>query len=146
MEDRRIDKSTIPRENPFRVPEAYFDSLEDRIEELIPAKTREDRRPARQLIRLLKPVAGLAASFALAFLLIHYPLSKILPNYSEGKASTPDGVAEEEVLLDYELFNERVFYHALTSPEDISGFETDTLMTYLSAELDDYDMLTEIMN
>lgn len=148
MQERWTDNSKFPRENPFDVPEGYFDVMEDRIEGRI--RTAEGKRslPGQKLILMVKPILGLAASFALAFLLIYYPISKILPWYSARQAGekTEEIKLDEVLLTDYRYLDEGIFFLALTSQEEPNEFESDEIISFLSSELDDYEVYSEIVN
>lgn len=147
MQERWTDNSKFPRENPFDVPEGYFEMIEDRIEGKIQA-AEGGRLHGNRLILTVKPVLGLAASFALAFLLIYYPISKILPWYMAkyDAEKNKEIKLDEKFLTDYGYLDERTFFLALTSQEDPSEFETDEIISFLSSELDDYEVYAEIIN
>ncbi len=141
------DNSKYSRENPFDVPEGYFDTMEDRIEERIRAEENEGA-PGQKFIRIIKPILGLAASFALAFLLIYYPITKILSKYT---GETIDQTGErtklnEELLTGCGYLDENMFFLALTSKEETADFESDEILSFLTSELDDYEVYAEIIN
>lgn len=58
--------SKSPQKNPFKVPENYFDTLNDKIQERIEA---EEQPQKRDVIQILKPYLWMAASVA-GFVLI----------------------------------------------------------------------------
>ena len=141
------DNSKYSRENPFDVPEGYFDMVEDRVEERIMAEESESTR-GQKLIRMVMPILGLAASFALAFLLIYYPVTKILPKYTAGTTGQQSERTklDEELLTDYGYLDENTFFLALTSKEEPADFESDEVLSFLTSELDDYEVYAEIIN
>jgi len=63
--------------NPFRTPEGYFGSIEDRIMGAIEQQSKPKNKTSR-MIRFLKPALGLAASFTLVYLLVYYPINVLL--------------------------------------------------------------------
>ncbi len=145
MQEKITDKSKYSGESPFGVPEGYFDFIEDRIEERI---RREESSGGQKLIRMLKPVLGLAASFALAFLLIYYPVTTILKkNYPDQYVSKQDqeNLIREEILSNSRYLDENTFYNALINQEDTLSFKSDEIITYLSEELNDYEVYAEIL-
>lgn len=141
------DPSKYSRENPFDVPEGYFEMVEDRIEERIRAEETESTR-GQHFVRMVKPILGLAASFALAFLLIYYPVTKILPKYMAGTTGQHSEKTKlnEEFLGDYGYFDENTFFLALTSKEEPAEFESEEVLSFLTSELDDYEVYAEIIN
>ena len=54
-------------DNPFRMPEGYLDSFEDRLMARLAAEETEATQPKRPVWRILKPALTLAAMFALIF-------------------------------------------------------------------------------
>lgn len=60
------DLSQFPKKNPFKVPENYFDSLSENIQERIEV---EENPPKRELSPILKPYLWMAAS-VIGFVLI----------------------------------------------------------------------------
>jgi hypothetical protein len=147
MQKRMADNSKFPRENPFKVPEGYFDTIEDRIEERIRG-TEKKSLSNQKFILILKPILGLAASFALAFLLIYYPISKILPWYTAKHAAekTEETKLNEELIAGSGYLDERTFFLALTAQENPTDFESDEIISFLTSELNDYEIYAEIMN
>ncbi|MEL7588221.1 MAG: hypothetical protein AAGU19_16045 [Prolixibacteraceae bacterium] len=147
MQEKRTDYSKFGDKNPFGVPEGYFDALEDRVAGRI-GMTGEKATSGLKFIRMVKPLLGLAASFALAFLLIYYPVSKILPWYANNQSGvgTEENNLQEEFLSDCSVLDDRSFFLALTTPEDTKKLESDEIISFLSDELDDYEVYSEIIN
>jgi len=147
MQDIWTNHSKHPKENPFDVPAGYFDMLEDRIEGRIRA-TEKEQNTGKKIIRLLKPMLGLAASFALIFLLVHYPLSRFLPWYMANHSTeqTNEEKPEEEFLANTSDLDESSFFRALTTQDNATNFESEEIISLLSSELNDYDVYAEIIN
>ncbi|MGV8096828.1 MAG: hypothetical protein AB2L24_33650 [Mangrovibacterium sp.] len=141
------DNSKFPKENPFEVPEGYFDAIEDRIEERIRG-AEKGNHSNQKFVLIIKPILGLAASFAIAFLLIYYPINKILPWYTAKHAGekTEETNLNEELIAGYGYLDERTFFLALTTQESPTDFESDEIISFLSSELNDYEVYSEIMN
>ena len=147
MQDIWTNHSKQPKDNPFDVPAGYFDMLEDRIEGRIRA-TEKERTPRQKIIQLFKPLLGLAASFALIFLLVHYPLSKFLPWYMANHLTEQTNTEnpEEEFLSNTSNIDESSFFQALTTKDNAANFESEEIISLLSSELNDYDVYAEIIN
>lgn len=137
----------LPKDNPFEVPEGYFETLEDRIQAKITAETSLPTRK-QKVIQLVKPILGLAASFALVFLLVHYPISKFMPWYAaqQGSEQTDEFQMEEEYFTSASFTDGYALLQALNNSENNHEFETTEIITFLSTELNDYEIFAEIIN
>lgn len=94
-----IDFEGLDKTNPFKAPEGYFDSLTDRIMDKVEEEGRV--KPATKVIRLLKPVLAMAASFTLIFMLIYFPVKTWGPNLASN-----DNEQIDEQILDYYFFSD----------------------------------------
>ena len=81
-QDKKSTLSNISNENPFRVPNQYFDDFSARLQARIEAEKEVVPDQPNRFIRILKPALGLAASFALIFLLVYWPVKTFTPNQS----------------------------------------------------------------
>ena len=143
-------KDLSPRP-PFKVPDDYFDTLEDRIEARISNEAKNISTKGR-LIRMIKPVFAMAASFALIFILVYYPLSIFLPDYLARNADLPvvkkNTFPEEEALLSYILFSEQSFYDVLngeTEPEE-NEVNAEDMLNYLTTAMNETEIYAELKN
>lgn len=136
---------------PFAVPDGYFDTLEDRIEARIAEET-NTISPKGKLIRMLKPILGMAASFAVIFLLVYYPLSVFLPGYLAKNAEEPaaknETFAEEEALYSYLLVSEQSLYDILNAETEQTGGEVtaDEMLDYLATAMNETEIYAEFKN
>ena len=142
--------SEFPKNNPFGVPEGYFEMLEERIV----ARIEEEERgltPKMKVIRLVKPLLGLAASFVLVYLLVSYPLRTLMPvqmatqSTEEANATgeyIPD--VEKDILADPFFVEETAFFEALTNEETTVDFDDDEIMSIVASEMDDYAVYAEL--
>jgi len=130
-------------ENPFKVPEGYFDSLQDRIEARIEAEETTLTKK-QQVLRILKPVLTMAASFALAFLLLYYPIRRLIPEYIESHqaTNTNDMPTDEDILIG--LMDDTFFYESLNEEPNTSTSNNEEVLAYLSVEMSDYEVLNEL--
>ena len=84
-EDKHIDlMAGLSKEQPFKVPDGYFENFEERLKERMQHESITPRKEVR-VIKMLKPILWLAAGFLLVFLLVYYPMSRILPYYMSEK-------------------------------------------------------------
>lgn len=138
-----------PKTNPFRTPDYYFESLEDRIMGNIEDKAKKKSSPAR-LIQFLKPALGLAASFTLVYLLVYYPINTFL--LKPTAETTIADTITSDLLTNYSInlasIDENSLINAIFSDETNNLAETnpDELLAYLSTGLNDVEIYTEIQN
>lgn len=138
-----------PKTNPFRTPDYYFESLEDRIMGNIEDKMKKKSSSAR-LIQFLKPALGLAASFTLVYLLVYYPINTFL--LKPTAETTITDTITSDLLTDYSInlasIDENSLINAIFSDETNNLAETnpDELLAYLSTGLNDVEIYTEIQN
>jgi hypothetical protein len=124
-------------DNPFRMPEGYLESLEDRLLSRIAAEE-QPATPARHPAwRIIKPALTLAAMFALIFgmgygvLSLTHTLGRGVGSAAEEYAS-----AEEELIRPVSLID----YYQADETEDTSELDEETLVNYLAAELSFADL------
>lgn len=136
---------------PFRTPDHYFDSIEDRVMGTIEfeAKKKTTSGPGK-VFQLLKPVLGLAASFALIFTLAYFPIKYFSPK-NMAKTEIADSSSQEEMdgysfnfsLIDESSLANVLFGDDASTPEEMNP---DEVLAYLSTEMTDIEIYTEIQN
>ena len=137
--------SKIKRENPFKTPDNYFDDFSARLQMKLEEEKKVIPTKQNQVIRLLKPVLGLAASFALIFMLVYWPLKTFMPT-EVAQNNTQTGFNEKEYLSMVEGIDENSFYALLDEPNGSVEFTDDDLVSYLSTNISEYDIYTETDN
>lgn len=137
---------------PFKVPENYFETLEERIETRIASEAEEVSKKGK-VIRMLKPILAMAASFALVFLLVYYPLSVFLPDYmakqSEIKVDQQDSVSDDDILFSYFPISDEALYQALnndTTSQADTSINADEMLDYLSTAMNETEIYAEFQN
>ena len=136
-------------QNPFRTPDNYFESLEDRIMGNIKVpKTKKSS--STKIIRFLKPVLGIAASFTLIFMLGYYSINTfMLEDTATTELTNPDST---DLLNDYSInlssIDENSLIDAIFTDETNVFAETnpDEFLAYLSTGLNDVEIYSEIQN
>lgn len=141
-----------PSNPPFKVPDGYFNTLEERIE----AKIKEEAEPVSskgKIIRMLKPALAMAASFALVFLLVYYPLSVFLPAYLAKNADTPleqnQPESEEDILFSYLSISAYSAYDLLGSEngeESTKQVSDEEVLDYLTVSMNETEIYAELKN
>lgn len=135
------------RPAPFDVPAGYFEQLDDRIEARIHAAT-ETPDTRRTIIRVLKPVLGLAASFLLVMLLVKYPLRMITPQQtaSQQLAANHDDSYLRDLLLDNPAgFDDQALVQTITT-DPRQPADTDALLSILTDQMNDYEIFAALTN
>lgn len=136
-------------DSPFRTPDHYFDSLEDRIVAGISHQEKTKTKTGR-IISFLKPALGLVASFALVYLLVSYPITHFLPkNMTQLKqVDTSKTDILDAYSLSFSLIDENTIVNTIISDEttNTSGINQDEMLAYLSSGCNDIDIYSEIQN
>jgi len=136
-------------QNPFRTPDNYFESLEDRIMENLGNQATK-QKSTTGIIRFLRPVLALAASFALIFMLVYYPINTFL--IKDSTKTVQNSTSSADSLSDFSInlvsMDENSLVNALLDEETNSINETnaDELLAYLSSGVNEVDIYAEIQN
>jgi hypothetical protein len=131
--------SKLKKENPFGTPDKYFDDFSARLQMKLEAEKTVIPTQQNPIIRFLKPALGLAASFALIFLLVYWPLNTFIPNQTVNKANESD-INEMEYESMVEGIDENSFYALLDEQNGLEEFTDDDLISYLSTNISEYDI------
>lgn len=145
--------SKIKKETPFRVPDNYFMDFPARVQFKIQTEKEALPQEKKSIIRYLKPALGLAASFALIFMLVYWPIKTFLPNYM---AQTTNTTIEQESEIEpympsIEQIDENSFFGLVietlsVSEESEEDFNDEELLNYLSANVSDYELFLHTEN
>ena len=138
--NERIDDFLSRRpdaESPLRIPEGYFDALEDRVM----ARIADEKAPLRGKTRvwsILKPALSLAAMFAIVFGMGYGVLSltHTLDGDSAGSEIPAYATAEEELIRPASL----LYYYQTDSLAEEEELDEETLVDYLASSLSFADL------
>lgn len=127
-------------EQPFRVPEGYFDALEDRVMARI-AMEEAPETGRRRFWTVIKPALALAATFALIFGM-GYGVLSLTQTLKRGNG-TPEApgyaTTVEEWITPASLIN----YYEMDAQPVEEEIDEETLVNYLASELS-FTQLAEI--
>ena len=144
LKDKNSPLSNTSNENPFRVPNHYFDDFSARLQTRIEAESEIAPNQPNRFIRILKPALGLAASFALVFLLVYWPIKTFTPNQSA------KNVTEEPSLsyMDYvnSLIEEKDDFSFYALFEDLSGdtdISDEDIANYIPSQASEFELYAE---
>jgi hypothetical protein len=138
------------KEMPFMVPDNYFTDFPARLQSRLQTESEVLPHEKRSIIRYLKPALGLAASFALIFLLVYWPVKTFLPDYMAREANvTIDQESETDTYMpSIERIDENTFFGLLFEnlSETEEEFNDEELLNYLSANVSDYELYLHTEN
>ncbi|NQU85247.1 MAG: hypothetical protein HQ541_05755 [Mariniphaga sp.] len=134
--------SKIRKENPFKIPNNYFDDFNARLDEKI--KQEYQIKKSNPVIRILKPVIGIAASLAIIFMLVNWPFGKSEINQTANiESGLPEYNIENAIIGIMEEMDDISLFAIFESEIEDEPFSDDELIGYLSANLSDYDIYIE---
>jgi len=132
-----------PGKNPFRTPEGYFDSIEDRIMKGI--QLPEKKKPSSsKIFRILKPALAIAAILTLVFLLVNNPFTKNTIDTEVSSALTPS--VKDDSTINFSFIDESTLVNAIFSEEKspVTDINPDEMLAYLSSGLNEVEIYSEI--
>ena len=133
----------LSRQQPFYVPENYFETFADRLQSRIEDKEQSVRK--KSLFLYMKPALSIAASIALFMLLVYVPITKFFPSdkgYISHNQTSKDSVGLIPVeLITY--FTEGQFLSAVSEMNELDKrkLSPDSLADYIAANYNDYEII-----
>jgi hypothetical protein len=132
--------SKIKKENPFRVPDNYFEDFSARLEIKLEAEKKGVSENKSRFIQFLKPAIGLAAGFALIFSLAYWPLKTFTPNQQLTKVGTQTSESEMFFASLVEGMDENSFFALLDEPSVKVQLNDDDLANYVKTNSTEYEI------
>lgn len=132
--------SKIKKETPFRTPDNYFDDFSARLQMKIQSEKEVLPEGKNRIIRLLKPVLSLAASFVLIFLLVYWPLNEFMDNQVAETATEESEITDDEYLSLVESIDEESFYALLEQTDTQEQLSDEELIDYIDNNISEYDI------
>lgn len=132
--------SKIKKENPFGTPRNYFDDFSARMHTKIEQEKHAEPIIKLGIFQLLKPYMGLAASFAVIFMLVYVPL-KTFTSKDATIVAEVNNYADNELLYLVEGLDESSFF-ALLDEENAETEEltNDDLALFVDANFSNYEI------
>lgn len=143
--------SKIEKEQVFNVPDKYFDDFYSRMQYRLETEMQPLPSKVNPVIRFFKPVLGLAASFALVFMLVYFPIKLYIPDYFA--KDRPSAIQNEDDdfrnLLEY--MDENSFFALINEPVAIQqtnyqNFNDEELLNYISSNVSEYEIYLQTEN
>ena len=137
--------SKLKKENPFEVPKGYFDDFSSKLKHKLEEEIMEVPQKRNTIVRILKPALSLAASFALIFMLVYWPLNNFFGK-DELQADSSNQSIEDEFNNIVEGMDDYSFYAVLEDENGTIELTDEDLMAYVSANFSEYDLYNETEN
>ena len=138
--------SKIKKENPFRVPENYFEDFSARLQIKLEAENNAIPKKQTRIIQFLKPAIGLAAGFALIFMLAYWPLNNFTQNQQANNENTDTDIFDMIYASMVEEIDENSFYALLEEPNGAVQFSDDDLAHFVNTNISEYEIYSETNN
>jgi hypothetical protein len=138
--------SKIKKENPFRVPENYFEDFSARLQMKLEEEKRGSTKNHSRIIQLIKPALSLAAGFALIFMLAYWPLNRLTPNQQASKIVTETDESDMLYASLVEGIDENSFYAMLDDNNGTVQFSDDDLANFVNTNSSEYEIFSETEN
>lgn len=133
--------SKLKKEVPFSTPKHYFDDFSARMQTRLETEIQAPPKQQTRIIQFLKPVLGLAASFALIFMLVYTPIKIFVSSEIHQVAANTETISSDSELLKImEGLEESSFFALLHESEDAAAFSDEELVMYVSANFTDYEI------
>lgn len=144
LKNKSLELSKIKKETPFRVPENYFEDFSARLHMKLEADKATVPNHKNRFIQFVKPALGLAASFALVFMLVYWPLKTFIPNdVATNSNDNKSGITDVEYLNMVEGIDEFSFLALLEEPSSSVTFTDEEIVSYLQTNSSDYEIYAE---
>lgn len=135
--------SKIKKENPFKVPEHYFDDFSARLQMKLDAEKMEVPKKQSKVIQFLKPALSIAAGFALLFTLAYWPLKLITPGQQANNEIIEIDINEMLYANMVEGIDQNSFYALLDEPNISAQLSDEELAIIVNSNSSEYDIYSE---
>lgn len=136
-ENNFIHQQLNDRRVPFKAPEGYFDTFAERVMEQIEAPTEEKHR-RKLLLRIIRPVLAMAASFTIIFMLVYF--STQVYNRAENKQALAQ-LENEDSYFNLFHINDHSMLMAFENVEQSNEYNEEIMETYLMASVSEIELI-----
>lgn len=134
----------IPKQNSFKTPEGYFDSLDQKIVEKI--KTNEENKP-KSAFEIFKPYIYMAASLIILASAVKFGLNVLVDKDPVVKPDIETIASVESNYLVEEFYDDDIaFYEFLSEEEEVyasNDISDEEIENYLSQYYIEYELQYE---
>jgi len=132
--------SKIKKENAFGTPPHYFDDFSARLQMKIEAEKQVAEKKEFKIINILKPALGLAASFAIIFMLVYIPVKTFMPQQAVVGNLASNEYSDNEFETILEELDENSFFALLENGDEEESFSDEELIAYVSSNFSSYEI------
>lgn len=128
---KRIDD--IPKRNPFKAPEGYFDEFPEKLQDHINAN--KEKQPVN-LLQALKPYFYFIAFFVALAFLFKFGVDKLSSDF-QNQNNTEQITDNENLYYEYEFISDDMIYEEMIALQDSTGNATideEMITAYLMEE------------
>ncbi len=143
LENIAPELSKIKKENPFRVPEHYFEDFPARLQMKLDAEKMEVPQKQSKVIQILKPALSIAAGFALLFTLAYWPLKLVTPGQQANNTNIEIDINEMLYANMVEGIDQNSFYALLDEPNNSAQLSDEEMAVIVNANSSEYDIYSE---
>ena len=140
LENIAPELSKLKKENPFKVPEHYFDDFSARLQMKLDAEKMGVPKKQIKIIQFLKPAIGLAAGFALIFTLSYWPLRILTPDQQANNTIFETDFNEMLYANMAEGIDQSSFYALLDEPNNSTQLSNEDLAIIVNSNSSEYDI------
>lgn len=135
--------SKIKKENPFRVPENYFEDFSARLQMKLESEKMEAPKKQNKVIQILKPALTMAAGFALLFTLAYWPLKLITPGQLADNTNIEIDTNEMLYANMVEGIDQNSFFALLDEPNNSTQLSDEDMAVIVNSNSSEYDIYSE---
>lgn len=143
LENIAPELSKIKKENPFKVPDNYFDDFSARLQMKLDAEKEDVPKQRNKIIQILKPALSIAAGFALLFTLAYWPLKLITPDQQANNTVIETDLNEILFANMVEGIDQNSFYALLDEPNNSAQLSNEDLAVIVNSNSSEYDIYSE---
>lgn len=129
--------------SPFKVPEGYFDSFEDRLMKQIQVESGKKGRTLN-FVRILKPMVAAAACIALVYLVANTQFAK--HDLPKKLSANSMNMAKDDSTFNFSLIDESTLVNTIFSDDkkEADQINSEDMLAYLSSGLNEVQIYSEI--
>lgn len=138
--------SKLKKDNPFSVPKNYFDDFPARLQMKMDEEKNGSVKQENKIIKFIKPALGLAAAFALIFLLAYWPMKTFTERQLANNTETEEEINDILYASLVEGIDVNSFYALLDDPNGTVELSDDDLANFVNTYSSDYEIFSETNN
>ncbi|HPE77148.1 MAG TPA: hypothetical protein PLC80_13730 [Draconibacterium sp.] len=143
LENIAPELSKIKKENPFRVPDNYFEDFSARLQMKLDTEKVEAPKKQSKVIQILKPALTMAAGFALLFTLAYWPLKLITPGQQANNSNIEIDINEMLFANMVEGIDQNSFFALLDEPNNPAQLSDEDMAVIVNSNSSEYDIYSE---